>query len=389
MNVLVLTPDRVGSTLLQRYISIIMQSHNYDKPVVNLHELTNGLELYYSEKHQREMVGKPPTKDSQGNRLWGYHQSLDEIIDILDRTDHYKTSRLALYHLHNRNDGLENQLKFYDYINNNFYLIAAKRKNLFEYGLSWIIQTESKKLNVFTHAEKGIAFNKVMEKGIDVDQEMLTQYLDTYLEYEKWISDHFNININYYYERDSQNLDEFVKKLNIYPNNEQAHTFEQSMGMDFKLWNSCHYLFSDTSGISKESVKLLGNSNEIKLLEAPAQVAQNQKKVTGSKTSDLMIRAERTDLSVNHQEFLKQHLDQYNTVSKKMWDMKQDRTLVNPIPIKLNTMMEKASMINNYRECFETYNKWCEYRNQQDRIIDFEQLKDMVLDELNFWYSNN
>ena len=46
MNVLVLTPDRGGSTLLQSYLTLIMNSHNYDKPVVNLHEITNGVELY-------------------------------------------------------------------------------------------------------------------------------------------------------------------------------------------------------------------------------------------------------------------------------------------------------------------------------------------------------
>ena len=50
MNILILTPDRVGSTLLQRVITIHMNNMKHDKitsPVVNLHELTNGIENYY------------------------------------------------------------------------------------------------------------------------------------------------------------------------------------------------------------------------------------------------------------------------------------------------------------------------------------------------------
>ena len=41
MNVLLLTPDRVGSTLLQRTLTVYMLRRGFDKPVINLHELTN------------------------------------------------------------------------------------------------------------------------------------------------------------------------------------------------------------------------------------------------------------------------------------------------------------------------------------------------------------
>ena len=43
MNVVILTPDRVGSTLLQRVFTIHMIESNFNKPVINLHELTNGI----------------------------------------------------------------------------------------------------------------------------------------------------------------------------------------------------------------------------------------------------------------------------------------------------------------------------------------------------------
>ena len=43
MNVLILTPDRVGSTLLQRLISVYAHANEpADALTINLHELTNG-----------------------------------------------------------------------------------------------------------------------------------------------------------------------------------------------------------------------------------------------------------------------------------------------------------------------------------------------------------
>jgi len=98
MNVLILTPDRVGSTLLQRVITVYMQSHTYNRPVINLHELTNGLMKYYSPVFNQEVLGKPT------DRPWGYYQSLDEILEHLNSTDHYKTARLAHYHILNRQE---------------------------------------------------------------------------------------------------------------------------------------------------------------------------------------------------------------------------------------------------------------------------------------------
>ena len=58
MNVLILTPDAVGSTLLQRLLTVYMQLHDFDRHVINLHELTNGLNRYYSPEFNREILGK-------------------------------------------------------------------------------------------------------------------------------------------------------------------------------------------------------------------------------------------------------------------------------------------------------------------------------------------
>ena len=117
MNVLILTPDAVGSTLLQRMLTIYMQFHNFDRPVINLHELTNGLARYYSPDFNQELVGKKAVKS------WGYHQSLPQVTEMLSSVDHYKTSRLAHYHLVRRGDSVAQQIPFYNYLNENFFII--------------------------------------------------------------------------------------------------------------------------------------------------------------------------------------------------------------------------------------------------------------------------
>jgi hypothetical protein len=75
MNVLILTPDAVGSTLLQRLITIYMQFHEFDRPVINLHELSNGLVKYYSPDFNCEILGKK-------QEAWGYYQTLKQIVEM-------------------------------------------------------------------------------------------------------------------------------------------------------------------------------------------------------------------------------------------------------------------------------------------------------------------
>ena len=131
MNVLILTPDRVGSTLLQRLATIYMLRKGFDKPVINLHELSNGIIKYYNPTLNQEVLGKPSGTD------WGYFQKLPEVVDLLKSTDHYWTSRLAHYHLVRRKDDLNDQLKFYEFLNKNCFVISCRRENILEHAMSW------------------------------------------------------------------------------------------------------------------------------------------------------------------------------------------------------------------------------------------------------------
>jgi hypothetical protein len=143
-----------------------MQFHEYDRPVINLHELTNGLHKYYSHDFNREILGKK-------NVQWGYHQTLAEVTELLAGADHYKTSRLAQYHIKARQDSIDQQVPFYRYLDDNFFVISSRRRNLFEHALSWNINSITKKLNVYSPQEKIDSFINLYKDGIEISPDQL------------------------------------------------------------------------------------------------------------------------------------------------------------------------------------------------------------------------
>jgi hypothetical protein len=66
----------------------------------------------------------------------------------LQTVDHYKVARLAQYHIRRREDTIEDQLPFYQYLNDNFFIISCRRQNVFEHAISQTINKITKKLNV-------------------------------------------------------------------------------------------------------------------------------------------------------------------------------------------------------------------------------------------------
>jgi len=126
-------------------------------------------------------------------KSWGYHQTLGEVVDLLGKAGHDITSRLAYYHLKNRKDSIAEQLSFYEYLNENFFIISARRKNLFEHAVSWGISVESKKLNVYSFEEKYEVFKDISKHGINIDQNTMKKYLNQYDEYTNWVDVHILI----------------------------------------------------------------------------------------------------------------------------------------------------------------------------------------------------
>jgi hypothetical protein len=308
MNVLILTPDRVGSTLLQRLVtvySVINENHN--PLTVNLHELTNGLAYEYNDVFKQKLLGKKQSS-------WGYHQSLETIVGLLKSADHDVVSRLAFYHLRNRQDNLNDQLEFYRYLNENFYIISARRKNLFEHTMSWCIAAESKKLNVYSHEEKFNTFKTINQHGFLVQAESMDKYLNQYQEYLDWVDRHFNVNRYFEYESDLQNLEEFILSLTPFSKYNNPLRWQDRFDISWQDWNRIHYLLS---------------------LEP----------------FDYRYSAE-------EDEFLKENLDLYRAARIQLQDWQDQGILVSGIPIKLHTLQEKAKIITNIDQCLLHYNSW-------------------------------
>jgi len=372
MNILILTPDRVGSTLLQRIITIYMQMHTYDLPVINLHELTNGLIKYYSPLFNREVVGRAnrPVTES------GYFQSLPDIVNMLTECDHYKTSRLAHYHIKTRQDPRGDQHEFYQYLNDNFFIISARRENLLEHALSWGIYTHTKALNVYSHNEKINRFHDLYNNKITIPPETMVKYLDQYREYLAWVDNHFAVSAYFNYEKDLPRIEQYVLDLPIYGQQPQV-TWKDTFGIDFADWNQCHYLLSDISGIGAQlehtnATKLLGFAN-------PMQTV-NQLSLTVPTGQDIA-----SSHSTADQQFLLEAGRDYVKAHDAIEQLVQDKILVSHVPIKLQTLMEKRLLIKNFNQCVDVYNEWAR-KNNTGKLYTDEQLAVNICKELRAWH---
>lgn len=368
MNVLILTPDRVGSTLLQRLITVYMQANDFDRPVINLHELTNGLMKYYSPVFNTEVLGKP------NGGSWGYFQSLSEIRDLLDSVKHYKTSRLAHYHIKNRQDTMADQVPFYNYLNDNFFIISAQRDNLLEHALSWCIYTHSKKLNVYGHQEKIDTFADLYRNKITVPPEAMIKYLNQYKEYLAWVDNHFTVSSYFRYDQDLANIEEYILNLAVF-NDKPRKTWQDTFQIGFQDWNMCHYLFSDLSGLSNQ---LPDYSQRLKL---EYNGTQSKYQLQSLSVSDVG-----SSLSVLDQKFLIEHKDKYNRAQVGIQELVDNKILVTGVPIKLQTMMEKKLLVNNFNQCVEVYNQWVA-ANGIGTMYTEEQLGAIVSNEIREWHN--
>ena len=340
MNVLILTPDRVGSTLLQRLLSVYANINENNNPLtINLHELTNGITMYHNEKFNRAVLGK-----KEGH--WGYHQSLGTIVDLLKNSGHDVVSRLAYYHIKNRSDSLADQLDFYQYLNDNFHIVVARRKNLFEHAMSWCISAESKKLNVYSFEEKYQVFHDMQQHGINVQPESVDKYLNQYNEYLEWVDRHFRVNSYFEYERDLPDIENFILGLNAFKQYRNPLKWRDRFGIEWHDWNRMHYLLS--------------------LVPFDHAFSDDEKM------------------------FMKDNLELYTECRVALQDLQDDGILVSGIPIKLHTLQEKAGLIKNIGECLTYYNQWV-IQTQPQYAIAYESktLSEAAQLEHSKWATNN
>lgn len=354
MNVLILTPDAVGSTLLQRLLTIYMQFHQFDQPVINLHELTNGLQKFYSEEFGREIIHR--------RGKWGYYQSLTQVVEILQSVDHYKTARLAQYHIQARQDSLSDQLPFYQYLDENFYIIACRRQNLFEHAISQALNSVTKKLNVYSAQEKINSFYGLYRSGIEIDLNQLQAAMNRYRDYLDWADRHFTIGTYFIYEKHLKNIENFILNLPMFAAQSQRITWKQNFDIEFEHWNRCQYYSSDLGALvhTKNNIVLLGDTSDA------TQVDHNA------------VTLLQNNLPVTHQQFLKQHSKQFHDVNQSIDTMQQLGILPTKVPIKKQTLKEKLHMIRNLDQCVDVFNAWTERNPSIDKPVTVDSLRDQA-----------
>ena len=192
---IIITPDGVGSTILQRTLTIALTLEGID--TINTHELVNGIKV---------TKGRISRDDQKM-----YSQTLEEIQDILLESKTSIVSRLAKYHLDARQelkDSKNDQAVFFNFVND-FYdkKIVCLRRNVFEYAMSWSIREKSNVINVYNKEDK----QKVLQVN-EVDEKYFLKKCKEYKEYFYWI-DNFKKHDIFYYEDFLKEPEKVLSKL--------------------------------------------------------------------------------------------------------------------------------------------------------------------------------
>ena len=398
MNVLILTPDAVGSTLLQRMLTIYMQFHKFDQPTINLHELTNGLAKYYSPEFNTELVGKKTVEN------WGYFQTLQQVVELLSSVDHYKTSRLAHYHIRNRGDGIEQQVPFYKYLNENFYIIACRRANVFEHALSMTLNKITKKLNVYDAYEKIDTFYEMYQSGVILDPAVFVGQLNAYKLYVQWSEQHFDIGSYFNYEQDIPRLEQYILNLPVFSGQSELVTWQKNFGLSFENWNKMHYACSDISSIATNSrseiEQLLLSTSNNDAMSAYQQTApesapaihspedfNNLPESVKRQFCQMSFRKEGifSLLPTERQQSLSQYQSGYVQAQNTIDQMVNLGIIISGPPIKKQTLFEKRKIIKNFDVLIELYNKWAKDNPTVASHVTAEGLLELIQTESQFW----
>ena len=154
----------------------------------------------------------------------------------------------------------------------------------------------------------------MQQHGVTLQQDVLEKYLNQYLEYIDWVDRHFSVNKYFEYERDLNNIEEFILGCSPFKNNNRPLNWSDRFNISWTDWNRMHYLLS--------------------LVPFDTQFSQEDS------------------------EFIEKNLEEYTRCRVFLQDLQDDGILVSGIPIKLHTLHEKSKLITNTPQCLEFYNNW-------------------------------
>jgi len=221
-NYLILTPDGVGSTYLQRALTVYLQCADLD--YWNTHELLNGL----------------GNLDGNLHKEWGhqYNQSLEQICNLLLVTGNLLVSRIARYHVTGRQSTVDEDYNiFYKECNRKFDNILFCKRDPLEYALSWGIRNKSGKLNVYSVDERIDTHGIGVNEPIDLDYFQVK--LNEYAEYEYWAEDNFDITRTVNYDDLHNNVDSVLADITGLP-----HLVKDKFGISLQEYSQYRYLSS-------------------------------------------------------------------------------------------------------------------------------------------------
>ena len=193
IKTLILTPDGVGSTFLQRTMTAMYRLNG--TPVKNIHELQTGMQWYDTGGIKKELAPK------------GNPQSLKEIQNILEKTNEDIIAVCAPRD--NRLHPDKDKQEFYKFCNEFFDTkIACFRKNVFEYALSWSIRNKTAITNTYSIEDK-----KKVQQPKSVDINFFRTKCDHYISYLFWLDEFFENYKKVWYEDIVNDADQVLQGL--------------------------------------------------------------------------------------------------------------------------------------------------------------------------------
>ena len=422
MNVLLLSPDAVGGTLLERLLTVYMQFHEYNKPVLNVTHPEGGVGHYFSEDFNQEILTKR-------DMPYGYYQSLDEVVRLFRSVDHYTVTKLTYHSMRARQDPASQTVPFYQYFNENFFVIACRRESVFENALSWGITKISKARNVYSHHSKIMSFLDYYKDGVEVDPQSMIDSLEQYKSYLQWVEDNFAPASYYYYERNAYDIERYILNLPIFNGQPEKKGWSDVFGQTFNDWNRCHFLASDIGSIALQNPQaypaIAQNIKNNTPLDASAELdwtmprvflkayqdcaantwpaIQNARDfetlpeyikqecdelhhITEHLAHNVLHRNVAANLPTDHHQFLSQHAERYLTAVGAIERMQQLDIAMGLPPIKKQTLAEKKLIIRNFDQCAEVYNTWIEQNPDIGTPVTTESLQQLSVNERKFWY---
>jgi len=261
-------------------------------------------------------------------------------------------------------------------LNDNFYIISCRRENLLEHALSWIITSHSKRLNVYSPGDKINTFDDIYKNGITATQESLNNYLTRYLDYTRWVDNHFNVQSYFDYDTDLKNIEQYILGLD-FMHGHKENTWKDMFGQHWEDWNACHRMIpnlllnqpepSDTTlaltlntgGISMDQWDSVAGKGWPQYQPRLLDISDNTITDTiQTEIEEIFPEIKSIVVSQENYNFIKNQLPVYQQTQQELFKLVENKILVTGVPIKLQSLQEKKHIIKNFDQCVEWYNNW-------------------------------